>query len=111
MSKKLELVRFNQLPSEALLLLLSRSGGDKNLLGYTAELEALTLFFDDEKHPVAGKHPLTIEEDEEQADTVDAPRNDFFLSDFTVAIELFPMLQLVIVVCCVAISSSSSTSI
>lgn len=42
----------NQLPSEALLLLLSKSGGGKNRFGYGATLVALTFPFVDEKHPV-----------------------------------------------------------
>jgi hypothetical protein len=65
-------------------------------------LEALTLFFDDEKHPVAGKHPFTVE-DEEQEDTVDVPRNDDFnLSD---------LLPLLLVIEFSSVASSSSTSI
>lgn len=65
-SKRLELLR-NQLPSDALLLLLCKSGGGKKRFGYGAALVALTLPFDDEKHPVPAQ-PDSIEDDD-----VDAP--------------------------------------
>lgn len=42
----------NQLPSEALLLLLCKSGGERNRLGYGAMFVALTFPLVDEKHPV-----------------------------------------------------------
>jgi hypothetical protein len=64
-SKRLELL-LNQLPSDALLLLLSKSGGGKKRFGYGAALVALTLPFDDEKHPV----PTQLESTD---DDVDAP--------------------------------------
>lgn len=60
-SKRLELLR-NQLPSDALLLLLCRSGGDKKRFGYGAALVTLTLLFEDEKHPVP-MQPDSIEDD------------------------------------------------
>lgn len=63
-SKRLELL-LNQLPSDALLLLLSKSGGGKKRFGYGA-LVAITFAFDDEKHPVPTQ-PESIDED------VDAP--------------------------------------
>lgn len=55
-SKRFALL-FNQLPSDALLLLLCKSGGGKRL-GYGA----LTLPFDDEKHPVPTQ-PESIDDD------------------------------------------------
>lgn len=64
-SKRFKLV-FNQLPSDALLLLLSRSGGGRKRFGYGAPPVALTLAFDDEKHPVPTQ-PESIDDD------VDAP--------------------------------------
>jgi hypothetical protein len=67
-SKRLELLLvllLNQLPSDALLLLLSKSGGGKRL-GYGAVVVALTFPFDDEKHPVP-MQPESIDDD------VDAP--------------------------------------
>lgn len=42
----------NQLPSEALLLLLCKSGGGRKRFGYGATLVALTFPFVNEKHPV-----------------------------------------------------------
>lgn len=64
-SKRFKLL-FNQLPSDALLLLLSRSGGGRKRFGYGAPPVPLTLAFDDEKHPVPTQ-PEIID------DAVDAP--------------------------------------
>lgn len=60
------MVLLNQLPSEALLLLFSRSGGGKKRFGYGALLVALTFPLDDEKHPVPIQ-PESVDDD------VDAP--------------------------------------
>lgn len=72
-SKRLELL-LNQLPSEALLLLLSRSGGGRKRFGYGAALVTLTLPFDDEKHPVPTQ-PESMDDD------ADVPLVKLFVRD------------------------------
>jgi len=70
---------FNQLPSDALLLLLSRSGGGRKRFGYGAVLMPLTLDFDDEKHPAA--QPADDDDVDDAADDAAAERVAFSLSD------------------------------
>lgn len=69
-SKRLELL-FNQLPSDALLLLLCKSGGGRKRFGYGAALVALTFPFDNEKHPLPTQ-PDSIDEDVDAAFERDA---------------------------------------
>lgn len=65
-SKRFELLR-NQLPSDALLLLLCKSGGGKKRFGYGAALVALILPF------VDGKHPVPAQPDNMDDDAVEDP--------------------------------------
>ena len=58
-SKRFKLL--NQLPSDALLLLLCKSGGWRKRFGYGAALVALTFAFDDVKHPVPTQPERTDE--------------------------------------------------
>lgn len=86
-SRRQELLLFNQLPSEALLLLLSRSGGDRNLFVWYGAVELTLLFFVEGKQPTPGQ--LT-DDDIDSSDSLHAPRIAFvFDSDFDALLALF----------------------
>lgn len=87
-SKRLELL-LNQLPSDALLLLLSKSGGGKKRLGYGAALVAITFAFDDEKHPVPIQ-PESIDEDVEAPLLIPIERDAFSFNDFEFPLVIGP---------------------
>lgn len=98
-SKRFELL-LNQLPSDALLLLLSKSGGGRKRFGYGAALVALTFPFDDEKHPVPTQ-PESVD------DGADVPllnalvRDAFSFNDLE-----FPLVDGAVVFAVVGVSST-----
>lgn len=79
MAKRLEQLP-NQLPSEALLFVLCKSGGGKNLFGYGATLAALTFPFVDEKHPVP-MQPESTDDDVDAALLIPLVRDAFSFND------------------------------
>lgn len=101
-SKRFKL-HLNQLPSDALLLLLCKSGGGKKRFGYGAPLVALTFALEDEKHPVPTQPESTD-------DDVDAPLVMLFERDaFSFNDLVFPLVDGPWVVGCVGGGVPSST--